>query len=77
MEVILSNIWIDFNLTQFITSGKLFTWTAQLMTTYDFVSAKQVILRNVGTDFNLTQFIFWSTFDRIGTYNDHIWLPIG
>ena len=45
----------------------------QIMATYDFPSAKQVILSNVWTDFNLTQFLFWSTFDRIGTYNDHIW----
>ena len=65
MEVILS-------LTQFITSGQLSHELAQLMTTYDFLSAKQVILRNVGTDFNLTQLIFWSTLDRISTYNDHI-----
>ena len=75
MEVILSNIWIDFNLTQF------HFWStfslAQIMTTYDFLSAKQVILSNVRTDFNLTQFLFWSTFARIFTYNDHIWLPIG
>ena len=47
------------------------------MTTYDFLSAKQAILSHVRTDFNLTQFLFWSTFDRIGTYNDHIWLPMG
>ena len=52
-----------------------FTWTGTT-NTYDFLSAKQVILRNVGTNFNLTQFISWSTFDRIGTYNDHIGLPI-
>ena len=39
------------------------------MTTYDVLSAKQAILSNVATDFNLTQFLFWSTFDRIGTYN--------
>ena len=50
---------------------------AQIMTTYDFLSAKQVILSNVQTDFNLTQFLLWSTFDRIGTYNDHMWLPMG
>ena len=35
---------------------------AHIMTTYDFVSAKQAILSNVWTDFNLTQFCFWSTF---------------
>ena len=29
------------------------------MTTYDFLSAKQVILRNVRTDFNLTQLSFY------------------
>ena len=45
MEVILSNIWIDFQLSQ-------------LMTTYDFLSAKQVILINVRTDVNLTQLSF-------------------
>ena len=32
------------------------------MTTYDFLSAKQVILSNVRTDFNLTQFHFWINF---------------
>ena len=61
MEVILSNIWIDFNLTQF---------------TFWFLSAKQAILSNIWTDFNLTQLILWSTFDRIGTYNEPIWLPM-
>ena len=50
---------------------------AQIMTTYDFLSAKQAILSNVRTYFNLTQFLFWSTFNRIGTYNDHIWLHMG
>ena len=45
---------------------------AQIITTYDFLSARQAILSNVRTDFNLTQFLFWSTFDRIATYNDHI-----
>ena len=45
---------------------------AYIMTAYDFLSAKQVILNNVWTDSNLTQFLFWSTFDRIVIYNDHI-----
>ena len=36
---------------------------AQIMTTYDFLSAKQAVLSNVRTDFNLTQFCFWSTFN--------------
>ena len=49
---------------------------AQIMTTYDFLSAKQVILSNVRTDFNLTQILFWSTFEKISTYNDHIWLGL-
>ena len=31
---------------------------AQIMTMYDFLSAKQAILSNVRTDFNLTQFSF-------------------
>ena len=31
---------------------------AQIMTTYDFLSAKQAILSNVRTDFSLTQFSF-------------------
>ena len=56
MEVILSNIWIHFSF------GKLLTELAHIMTTYDFLSAKQAILSNVWTDFNLTQFHFWSTF---------------
>ena len=43
---------------------------AQIINTYDFLSAKQSILSNVRTDFNLTQFLFWFTFDRIGTYNE-------
>ena len=77
MEVILSNIWIDFNLPNLYLQVNFSHELAQLMTIYDFLSAKQMILRNVGTDFNLTQFIFWSSFDRIGTSNDHIWLPIG
>ena len=36
---------------------------AYIMTTSDFLLAKQVILSNIWTDFNLTQFRFWSTFD--------------
>ena len=31
---------------------------AQIMTTYDFLWAKEVILSNIQTDFNLTQFHF-------------------
>ena len=38
------------------------------MTSYQL----KAILSYVRTDFNMTQFRFWSTFDRIGTYNDHI-----
>ena len=53
MEVILSNIWINFTFRQ------LFTWTGQIMTTYDFLSATHAILSNVQTDFNLTKFLFW------------------
>ena len=75
MEVILSNIWINFNLTQFHFWSTFHM--AQIITTYYFLSAKQAILSNVRTDFNLTQFLFLSTFDRIGTYNDHLWLPMG
>ena len=36
---------------------------AHIMTTYDFLSAKQAILSNVWTNYNLTQFCFWPTFD--------------
>ena len=59
-----------------LTSGRLFTWIG---TTNNHIwlpiSTKQVILRNVRTDFNLTQFIFWSTFDRMGTYStNHVYL---
>ena len=53
---------------------QLFIWTGtSKWTTYDFLSAKQAIQNNVWTDSNLTQFLFWSTFDRIGTYDDHIY----
>ena len=31
---------------------------AQIITTYDFLSATQAILSNVRTDFNLTKFLF-------------------
>ena len=50
---------------------------SQIITTYDFLSAKQAILSNVRTDFNLAQFLFWLAVDRIGIYNDHIGLPMG
>ena len=62
MEMILSNIWIDFNLTQFHFSQLFSHELAYIMTTYDILSAKQAILSNVRTDFNLTQFRLWSTF---------------
>ena len=35
---------------------------AHIMTTYDFLSAKQGSLSNVWTDSNFTQFCLWSTF---------------
>ena len=47
------------------------------MTTYDFLSAKQVILRNVRTDFNLTQLNFlvnfWHELAHTMTTYDFLW----
>ena len=38
----------------------------QIITTYDFLLAKQVMLSNVRIDYNLTQFLFWLSYiDRI------------
>ena len=59
MEVILKQLQIDPISLLVKFAHKL----AQIMTTYDFILAKQTILSNVRTDFNFTQFLFWSTFD--------------
>ena len=79
MEVILSNIWINFTFGNIFTLlSKIWTdfslihfqllvnfshALAYIMTTYDFLLAKQAILSNVWTEFNLTKFRFWSTFN--------------
>ena len=58
-QVILSNIWTDFNLTQFRFWSTFDMNLAHIMITYDFLWAKQAILSNVWTDSNLTWFYFW------------------
>ena len=71
MEVILSNIWVDPISLLVNFSHEL----AQIMTTYDFYR----LIKRFWAMFEPTwsNFSFFSTFDRIGTYNDQIWLHMG